>query len=65
MGVFQQPADDERDVAVTLPGDANVDEYLAAKLAAGARVVSVVPRRESLEDVFVREAMGTGGDAAR
>ncbi|MBI3074079.1 MAG: ABC transporter ATP-binding protein [Deltaproteobacteria bacterium] len=63
-GTAGQPAL-ERDAVVTLPGDADVESYLKERLAVGARIVSVIPRRESLEDVFVREAMGTGGDAAR
>jgi len=42
--------------AVELPAGADVDGYLRAALAAGSAVVSVSPRRESLEDVFVRQA---------
>jgi len=50
-------------LAVELPAGADVDGYLRAALAAGAAVVSVTPRRESLEDVFVREAAGAAGSA--
>ena len=42
--------------AVELPAGADVDGYLRAALGGGATVVSVTPRRESLEDVFVRQA---------
>ena len=42
--------------AVELPAGADVDGYLRAALQAGGAVVSVTPRRESLEDVFVRQA---------
>ena len=35
---------------------ADVDAFLKAALAAGAQVLSVSPRRESLEDFFIREA---------
>jgi ABC-2 type transport system ATP-binding protein len=44
--------------AVELPGDADIDGFLKAALAGGAQVVSVSPRRESLEDYFVRQAQG-------
>ena len=43
-------------LAIELPAGADVDGYLRAALAAGAAVVSVAPRRESLEDLFVRQA---------
>jgi ABC-2 type transport system ATP-binding protein len=38
-----------------LPPEADVDAALREALAAGKHVVSVTPRRESLEDLFVRE----------
>ncbi|MES1172317.1 MAG: ABC transporter ATP-binding protein [Bacteroidota bacterium] len=44
------------DVALELPPQADVDEFLRAVLGQRASVVSVTPRRESLEDLFVREA---------
>jgi ABC-2 type transport system ATP-binding protein len=47
-------------VAVELVEGADVDAFLAAALAAGARVLSVSPRKESLEDIFVREAQVQG-----
>jgi len=40
--------------AVTIEGQANANEILAALVGAGAELVSVVPRRETLEDLFVR-----------
>jgi ABC-2 type transport system ATP-binding protein len=42
-------------------GEAGVDTVLDAARAGGARVVAVMPRRETLEDLFVREALVTGG----
>ena len=47
---------DGHGIAVELPEGTDVDAFLRAALAAEARVVSVSPRRESLEDLFVREA---------
>ena len=44
------------DTALELPAGADVDGFLRAALAAGAAIVAVIPRRESLEDLFVREA---------
>jgi len=41
--------------AVRLGPEVNVDEAIRQALAAGKHVVSVTPRRESLEDLFVRE----------
>ncbi len=41
--------------AARLPPDVDVDAALREALAAGKHVVSVTPRRESLEDLFVRE----------
>jgi ABC-2 type transport system ATP-binding protein len=40
---------------VRLPPEADVDGALREALAAGKHVVSLTPRRESLEDLFVRE----------
>jgi len=48
---------------VALLDEGKVDEFLRAALAAGARVVSVTPRKESLEDLFLRQvAAAAGGD---
>lgn len=38
------------------------NELLAVLVRGGAQIDSVVPKRDSLEDLFVREALGTGGD---
>jgi len=43
-----------------LPEHADVDGFLKAALAKGASVISVTPRRESLEDLFVRQANDKG-----
>jgi ABC-2 type transport system ATP-binding protein len=43
-------------VAVELPPESDVDAFLTSALAAGAHVLAVTPRRESLEDYFVRQA---------
>jgi ABC-2 type transport system ATP-binding protein len=43
-------------VAVELAEGSDVDGFLRAALAAGASVLSVSPRKESLEDLFLREA---------
>jgi len=48
---------------VDLPEAADVDAFLKAALAAGASVISITPRRESLEDLFVREAEEDKGAA--
>ena len=53
-GARRLPAGD--DLALELPSGFDVDAYLRDALSRGARVVSVTPRRESLEDLFVREA---------
>ena len=41
---------------VLVPGDVGVGEVLTAILALGGTVESVTPRKQSLEDLFVREA---------
>jgi ABC-2 type transport system ATP-binding protein len=43
-------------ITIDLPEGADVDAFLSAALAARARVLAVTPRRESLEDYFIREA---------
>jgi ABC-2 type transport system ATP-binding protein len=43
-------------VVLEMPAGIDVDRFLGAALARGANIVSVTPRRESLEDLFVREA---------
>jgi ABC-2 type transport system ATP-binding protein len=49
---------------IDLPENTDVDALLRALLAAGARVLSITPRRESLEDLFVREAASPDGRVA-
>ena len=51
-------------LVIDLPANADVDAFLRAVLAAGARVHSLTPRRESLEDLFVREAANQDQGAA-
>jgi ABC-2 type transport system ATP-binding protein len=46
----------EGGVSLRLPEGTEVDAFLRQALAAGAAIVSVSPRHESLEDLFVREA---------
>ncbi len=60
----------EKDGAVEplrLAPDADVDAALRDALAAGKKIVSVTPRKESLEDLFVREVdtADVGGGAER
>jgi ABC-2 type transport system ATP-binding protein len=45
-------------VVVEIEGDDKVPKVLAAALEASARVVEVAPRRETLEDLFMRRAIG-------
>jgi ABC-2 type transport system ATP-binding protein len=58
------------EVLLTVTGGTDIDALLAAAHAQGARVVSVVPRHETLEDLFLRRvaddratATGDGGGA--
>lgn len=44
-------------IRVELPGRQAVSELLAMALQAGAEVEEVVPRHETLEDLFIREAI--------
>jgi ABC-2 type transport system ATP-binding protein len=46
-------------LVVDVQGDANIPKVLTAALAAGARVIEVTPPRETLEDLFMRRAIGT------
>jgi len=49
---------------VTLGPELDVDAYLARARDLGARLVSVTPRHETLEDVFIRSAQDRHEDAA-
>jgi ABC-2 type transport system ATP-binding protein len=47
-------------VVIEIEGEARVAEVLRAALEAGANVHEVTPRHETLEDLFVREAIDAG-----
>lgn len=49
--------------ALHLPPDENVDAFLAAAIGQGAKIVSVIPRRETLEDLFLREVQAESPQA--
>jgi ABC-2 type transport system ATP-binding protein len=51
----------EHSLHVTIEGDQGVNPLLQEALAAGASVLEVEPERETLEDLFVREAMAISG----
>ena len=63
-GARRLPGGGGADVALELPPEQDVAAFLRAVLGQGAEVVSVTPRRESLEDLFVREAARGAQDAA-
>jgi ABC-2 type transport system ATP-binding protein len=42
------------ELSLTLPADADVDAWLSRAHAAGAKVISVAPRHETLEELFLR-----------
>jgi ABC-2 type transport system ATP-binding protein len=50
-------------LVVEVEGEANVGRALAAALEQRARVLEVVPRRETLEDLFMQRAIGEGDSA--
>jgi len=43
------------ELSLLLPGDADVDAWLERAHAAGAKVVSVTPRHETLESFFLKQ----------
>lgn len=54
--------DDE--LSMTLPTDADIDAWISRAHAAGGKIISIVPRHETLEDLFLRrvaEAPEKGG----
>jgi ABC-2 type transport system ATP-binding protein len=53
------------DVVLEVEGEQSLSEVLTLALGAGATLVSAVPRKDSLEDLFVRAALRTGEDAQR
>lgn len=52
------------DLSISLAADADIDAWLAAARNDGARVVSVTPRHESLEDLFLRHIGSADKSAA-
>ncbi len=48
------------DLVLEVEGEAQLGVLVERALRGGARVVSAVPRKDSLEDLFVREALRTG-----
>jgi ABC-2 type transport system ATP-binding protein len=53
----------ERRHRFTLPDETTAQTFVGAALAAGAHLVSVVPQRRSLEELFVQTARDTERDA--
>jgi ABC-2 type transport system ATP-binding protein len=51
------------ELSLTLPAEADVDAWLARAHAAGAKVVSVTPKHETLEELFLRHVVGDEGGA--
>ena len=43
------------ELSLTLPADADVDTWISRAHAAGAKVMQIVPRHETLEDLFLRQ----------
>jgi ABC-2 type transport system ATP-binding protein len=43
------------ELSLTLPADTDIDEWLATARGLGAKLVSVTPRHETLEEMFLRE----------
>jgi ABC-2 type transport system ATP-binding protein len=52
------------ELSLTLAADADVDAWIARAHAAGARVLQIAPRHETLEDLFVRRVAGADRPAA-
>jgi len=52
------------EIALEVEGEALVAELVTQALAGGGKLVSAVPRKDSLEDLFVRAALRTGDAAA-
>jgi ABC-2 type transport system ATP-binding protein len=52
------------ELSLVLPADADVDAWIAQAHAAGAKIVQVAPRHETLEDLFVRRVAGADRPAA-
>ena len=54
---------DGQELTVTLDAGADIDAFLARARERGARVRSVTPRYDSLEDLFLRHAQSSGAAA--
>ena len=52
------------ELSLSLPGDADVDAWLARARTLGAKVIQVAPRHETLEDMFLRQVANAEGGAA-
>jgi ABC-2 type transport system ATP-binding protein len=52
------------ELGLVLPPDADVDAWLQRAHAVGAKVITVEPRRETLEDLFLREVATADAKAA-
>ena len=52
------------ELSLTLAADVDVDAWLARARTAGARVVSVSPRHDTLEDLFLRETAAADASVA-
>jgi ABC-2 type transport system ATP-binding protein len=52
------------ELSLTLPADADVDAWLAKARDKGAKVVSVAPRHETLEELFLRQIASADGSSA-
>ena len=51
-------------LTVTLPADADVDAWIVRAHAASAKIISVSPRHETLEDLFLREVASADARAS-
>jgi len=52
------------ELSVTLGADADIDAWLERARAAGAKVLAVEPRHETLEDLFMRQIAGADSGSA-
>ena len=52
------------ELSLTLAADADVDAWITRAHAAGAKVLQIVPRHETLEDLFLRRVAGADPEAA-
>jgi ABC-2 type transport system ATP-binding protein len=50
----------DRDIALTMGAEVDIDDYLARARELGARLLSVIPRHDTLEDLFLRHARPSG-----